>query len=79
MACTGCKSYFEGWRSHSPIFPDQVWEPIKYEEFELGTHGASVVMEGTAKCRSCGQLADFGCTMPDGYYFSAAAESNAKQ
>ena len=69
MACTTCQPYFAGWRSHGPTFPEGAWEIMESQEFELGTHAAVSVMEGTAKCRACGQLATFGCSMPDGYAF----------
>jgi hypothetical protein len=71
MACKDCKSYFDGWRSHGPYFPDHAWEILEKQELEVGTHATVTVMEGTAKCRACGQLASFGCSMPDGYGFYA--------
>ncbi|HUS33386.1 MAG TPA: hypothetical protein VMZ53_33015 [Kofleriaceae bacterium] len=69
MACTTCQSYLGEWRSHGPTFPEGAWEPVQFEWFEVGAHGATSVMQGTARCRTCGLVADFGCSMPDGYYF----------
>lgn len=73
MACNDCKSYFGEWRSHGPTFPEHPWEVLEKEEYEVGTHAAVTVMEGTAKCRSCGQLATFAASMPDGYAFREKA------
>ena len=70
MACNTCQSYFGDWRSHGPTFPDWAWEILEKEEFPVGTHGGSTGMAGTAKCKSCGQLATFDCSYGPGYSFN---------
>ena len=71
MSCPACEAYFGDWRSHGPWFPDQHREVLKSEEFEVGTHAAVTVLQGTARCKACGQVADFGCSYGPGYYFTA--------
>ena len=73
MSCPKCEAFFGDWRSQGPWFPDGDWEIVEKEDIEVGTHAAVTVMQGTAKCRSCGQLASFGCSYGPGYYFSPNA------
>ena len=73
MSCPACAGYFGDWRSHGPYFPKEDWEVLQSEEFEVGTHGAATVMQGTARCRACGQVAEFGCSYGPGYHFTARA------
>lgn len=68
-SCTHCSYYFNGWRSHSPEFPDKDWDVVEKRNVLVGTHAEVEVMEGTAKCKYCGRLATFGCTYGDGYLF----------
>jgi hypothetical protein len=70
VSCPTCEAYFGEWRSHGPDFPDGAFEILEKNEFEVGTHASVTVMEGVAKCRTCGQLADFGCSYGPGYHLS---------
>ncbi len=70
MSCQTCEGYFGDWRSHGPWFPDEAFEILEKTEFEVGTHAAVTVMEGTARCRACGQSARFGCSYGPGYYLT---------
>ena len=54
MSCDRCAPYFGEWRSHSPIFPEEAWEILSFEEFPVGTHGGATGMSGRARCRACG-------------------------
>ena len=68
--CSACAAYFGQWRSHGPSFPDEAFDIVEKREIEVGTHAAVTAMEGLARCRACGQLADFGCEYGPGYWFS---------
>ena len=69
-SCPVCAAYFGDWRSNSPSFPESAFEIIEKSEFEVGTHASVTVMEGVARCRTCGQLATFGCEYGPGYHLS---------
>lgn len=66
--CPRCAGYFGQWRSHAPSFPDDSFEIIESESFEVGTHAAVTVMQGVARCRGCGLFAAFGCDYGPGYW-----------
>jgi hypothetical protein len=70
MDCPTCSSYFNSWRSHSPNFPDYDWDVLEKTDIQVGTHAPVDVMEGIAKCKKCGQQANFYCTYGDGYGFT---------
>jgi hypothetical protein len=69
-SCPVCEAYFGDWRSHGPDFPAGAFEIIEKNEIEVGTHGAVTMMEGVARCRTCAQLAIFGCEYGPGYWLS---------
>ncbi len=70
MSCPRCDAYFGDWRSGGPWFPERDWDIVQSEDIEVGTHAAVTVMQGIARCRGCGQTADFGCSYGPGYWFT---------
>ena len=67
--CLGCFGWltYPGASTHTPAFPDEAWEIVESEEFEVGPN--EIGLRGKARCKTCGRIEEFNCEYPGGYFF----------
>jgi hypothetical protein len=74
MDCPRCTPYLGDYRTHSPIFPVADLEITERRDWPIEGPGGMTGFDGVARCRTCARVIDFGCTIPEGFAFTARVE-----